>query len=605
LRISRRTRRSLRRIRPLLGLVLVVSALLLVGAGVVGFQTWLAKGDLEKARSSVAAARAAVRDGNAEVAKRYLAQGRDEASRAHDRLWGWLWTAYGKTPAFGSAVRETRGVVEATNTVLSEVLPSLVSSAPSSSGWTGTADVAQLRRIATPLRVADTRLGQVRADLRELPVSRVRALDDARQELTKLVDSLAIDVREAAVMARVLPALLGDTRPTRLLLVTQNLAEERATGGLIGAFALVRADRGKLTLERSGTDEQLVDASSPVVDLGPDFAARYGVAQAAATWRSANLTPDVPSVGKILAGLSERQLDRPVDGVILVDPVALAYVLRATGPIQVPGLGSLAGDNATALLLKDVYARYPSLDDQRARKAALRRALESVVRRLEQPASGGLLRELARAAATGHAQLFASDEELENELRRSRIGGALPNTGPYLSVVTQDVGGSKLDYYLQRRVTYEAAPSPVAVSLGGDPETVEEGTVTVRLRNTAPFSGLPPYVTYRADNPKARPLGQLTSWVSVYLGPRSTYESATLNGRKVSLASQVEQGLCVFSTYVSINPGQSATLVIRFQQPAAPGSSMVWRQQPRLEPDELTVRRRGARSPYVAVYDAG
>jgi hypothetical protein len=359
-----------------------------------------------------------------------------------------------------------------------------------------------------------------------------------------------------------------------------------------------------VTLERSGTDAELIDASRPVLDLGPDFEARYGVAKAASTWRSANLTPDVPTAGAILAGLSARQLDRPVDGVVLVDPVALGYVLRATGPVRVAGVGSLRADNAAALLMKDIYVRYPSAREQPARKAALRDALATVVRRLGQPAGGGLVRELARAAATGHAQLYATDSVLEAQLRRARVGGALPNHGPFLSVVTQDVGGSKLDYYLKRSVAYEAAPSDVAVDLGVGPETTEEGVLTVTLRNTAPQSELPAYVTARADRPGDHPKGQIATWVSVYLGPRSSYSSATVNGRKVSLASQVEQGLPVYSTYVTIDPGQSTTLRITIQQPAAPGSALLWRQQPRLAPDTLTVKRRDAPSPaFAQVYE--
>jgi hypothetical protein len=599
--VSRRTRRSLRRIRPLLAVVLVTSGLLLIGAIVVAVQAWLAKGDLQEARSSVDAARAAVREGRGSDAQGHLVTGREQASRADSRLWPWLWDTYGHLPVFGSAVRETQGVVRATDVVMSDVLGPLVSAAPSDSQWSGTANLTQLQRLAVPLGDADTKLTAVRAQVGRLPVSRVRALDQGRQELARALDSLAVDVREAAAASAVLPELLGSTRPTRLLVVTQNLAEERATGGLIGAFALVRAEHGRLSLERSGTDVELEDASRPVVDLGKDFDARYGVAESTSTWHSANLTPDVPSAGAILAGLSRRQLDKPVDGVVFVDPVALGYVLRATGPVAVTGVGEMTADNASSLLMKDIYVRYPAMQDQPQRKAALRRALAGVVSRLQQPAPGTLVAQLARAASTGHAQLYAVDDRLESQLRGARLGGALPDAGPYLSVVTQDVGGSKLDYYLEREVTYDAQPSDVAVDVGEGPETAEEGTISIVLRNKAPRSGLPPYVTYRADAPGTRPSGQLKTWLSVYLGPRSAYSSATVDGKPVSLASQVEAGLSVFSTYVTVNPGSSVTVKFTVQQPAAPGSRLLWRQQPRLLPDRLTVRRPQG---WVPLYDS-
>jgi hypothetical protein len=215
-----------------------------------------------------------------------------------------------------------------------------------------------------------------------------------------------------------------------------------------------------------------------------------------------------------------------------------------------------------------------------------------VVARLQRPVpGGGLAHALTRAAATGHLQVFATDPAVEAVMAGSQVAGALPTSGPYLSLVTQDVGGSKLAYYLRRTISYVAEPSNVAVDLGAGPETVEDATVTIRLRNDAPGTGLPAYVTTRADVPALSGTGQLRSWVSLYLGPRSTYRDATLDGKPVALSSQVEKGLTVLSTYVSIDPGATATLVLHVQQPAPEDAPMVWRQQPRLQADDVTVRR--------------
>jgi hypothetical protein len=601
--MSRRARRRLRRLRPLLVVLLVASGLLLLGAAVVGLEALKAKQDLVAARIDVQAARAAVTSGDQAVARAKLTSAEVRARRAHGRVTGWLWSGYAHLPAAGAPVKETRGLIDVTDAVTSKVLKPLVQAAPSSSHWDGHADLGALTRVSPSLSSADSRLTFERRRLAALPVAHVRALDDARVKLATSLGELAVDLRDAAVGAKALPALLGADHPTTLLLVAQNLAEERATGGLVGSFALVRAQEGRITLLRSGTDADLVDADRPVVDLGPDFQARYGRAEAASTWRSANLTPDVPSAGRILAGLSATQLHVNVDGVVLLDPVALSYVLRATGPVDVPGLGSLSGDNAVSLLLKDVYARYPDAGDQRARKQALRRAFDTVVVRLQKPATGGLARELVRAVSTGHVFLYAVDPSLQTELERSRIAGALPSSGPFLSVVTQDVGGSKLDYYLHRSVSYDSEPSDVAVALGAGPETVESAKITVSLRNDAPADGLPSYVTNRADDPKPRLVGQLKSWVSVYLGPRSTYSVATLDGRRLAMSSQVERGLSVFSCFVTLDPGQTVTLVLTAEQPAAPGSALLWRQQPRVAPDDLVVRQGGVSRPVARVYD--
>jgi hypothetical protein len=590
-------------VRPLLVLLLVASGVLLLGAAALGLEALKARQDLVAARVDLQAARTAVTSGDQAVAKARLSSAERHARRAHGRVTGWLWSSYEHLPAAGAPVREARGLIEVTDAVTADVLKPLVGASPASAHWSGRADLSAISRAAPSLSSADARLTTERRRLASLPVAHVKPLDEARGKLAASLAELAVDLRDAAVGAKALPALLGANHPTTLLLVAQNLAEERATGGLIGSFALVRADNGRISLLRSGTDTDLVDASRPVVDLGRDFQARYGEAKAASTWRSANLTPDVPTAGRILAGLSAQQLHVDVDGVVLIDPVALSYLLRATGPVEVPGVGTINGDNAVSLLLKDVYRRYPSASDQRARRQAVRRAFDSVVLRLQRPATGGLARELVRAVSRGHIFVYAADPALQAELERSRVAGALPSAGPFLAVVTQDVGGSKLDYYLRRSVSYVATPSPIAVDLGAGVETVEDAVVSVTLRNDAPSTGLPPYVTVRADDAGARPVGQLKTWVSVYLGPRSTYSKATLDGRPVSLSSGVENGLSVLSAYVTVDPGKAVSLVLSVQQPAGSGSVLLWRQQPRVEPDALVVRR--ARSTgYAALYDA-
>lgn len=579
---------------------MVTSGLVLLAGAAVAVQAWQARGDLQSARGALRAAHRAVQDGDTTGALTQLTTARTAARHADDRVTPWLWRAYAQLPVFGKVVKETRGVVTATRVVTVDVLPALVESAPRNARWSGRADLKRLRQLAVPLGTADARLADVRKDLGGLPTSGVGEVDDARAELGSALTDLAVDLRDAAVAARVLPTLLGADRPTRLLVVAQNLAEERATGGLIGSFALLRAQGGRLTLERSGSDLELVDAPAPVVNLGADFAARYGEAQAAATWRSANLTPDVPTAGRILAGLSARQLRAPVDAVVFADPVALSYVLRATGPLDVPGVGRLTADDAVALLLKDLYERYPGTTEQPARKEALRTAFDAVVHRLQGQVGQGLVPQMARAVSSGHLFLYASDPSLERELTRSRLAGALPRTGPFLSVVTQDVGGSKLGIYLHRAVSYVARPAVAAVDLGVGPETVEQGVLTLRLTNAAPRTGLPPYVTVRADSPGLSGTGRLRTWVSVYLGPRSTYTSATLDGSPLALASQVEQGLTVLSTYVDLPPGKTVTLRLDVEQPAAPGSVLVWRPQPRAERDTLDIRRAGASPAYVS-----
>jgi hypothetical protein len=395
----------------------------------------------------------------------------------------------------------------------------------------------------------------------------------ARDELTEALDDLAGTVHEARVAADVIPALSGADRRRRYFVALQNPAEQRATGGLIGAFAVLSADHGKLTLEQVGSDNELKDPAKPVIDLGPEFDRRYGRLGATAGWRSANLTPHVPSAGRILAALWADRTGEQVDGVIFLDPAALGLVLKATGPVRLADGTPLTSNNATTLLERDVYRRFPRARDAQ-RNSYLQDAVRTVFARLNQSGINArtLFAQGGKAVGTGHLRIWSSDARLQARLATSTASGALPGTTPYLRVVTQDVGGSKLDVYLEQKVQYDAKPTGEAVDLGHGPQPEEDGTLRITLRNTAPARGLPEYVTLRADPPDGtpRPVGQLKSWLSVYLGPGATLLEATQDGQSLAMSSDTEQGHAVFSTYVALNPGAETTLFLHVRQPIGP-----------------------------------
>ncbi len=78
-----------------------------------------------------------------------------------------------------------------------------------------------------------------------------------------------------------------------------------------------------------------------------------------------NLTPDFPTAAKTAKTMWEERYDSKIDGVVAIDPVVLAHILEATGPIAVPvsndlqvsgGIaGVLTAQNAVQTLLSDVY----------------------------------------------------------------------------------------------------------------------------------------------------------------------------------------------------------------------------------------------------------
>ena len=194
------------------------------------------------------------------------------------------------------------------------------------------------------------------ATSREHAVSASRSLERARTAVASVPEGLVgpIESARAAMAARLdtygpllaayvdvsedLPDILGWSEPRRYLVLTQNPAELRPTGGYIGSFGLVTFDRGRIT-ERNFQDVFLLDLpwDFPFIEppqhladylLGPDQ-----------PWQlaDANWSPDFPtSAQDALRLYTNESGDTNVDGVLAITTYTVDELLRITGPVTIP-----------------------------------------------------------------------------------------------------------------------------------------------------------------------------------------------------------------------------------------------------------------------------
>ena len=166
------------------------------------------------------------------------------------------------------------------------------------------------------------------------------------------------------------------------------------------------------------------------------------------------------------------------------------------------------------------------------------------------------MRTLGPTVEEGHLVAYSSDEAVQQLFTRIGVDGALPTVrGDFLSVVTNNFAGNKIDLFLEREIDYRAR---------FDPETgAVEATVTVTMRNNAPASGLPGYIISNnidrvSPTGEGLPLGYNRSQVSIY-SPLLLME-ARRDGEPVSMQSEIERDRWVHSLVQDIPPGGQVTL---------------------------------------------
>nr|WP_246304967.1 DUF4012 domain-containing protein [Nocardioides thalensis] len=357
--------------------------------------------------------------------------------------------------------------------------------------------------------------------------------------------------------------MLGQDEPRNYLLVFQNNAEIRATGGLPGAVSLVSADRGALAITRQATGAQFGRATdAPLAPTDPERRLYANVLTD--YFLSSNMTPDVPRAAELWAARWEQEFpDDQVDGVLTLDTVALSYVLGATGPLEIDGV-ELNADNVVDELLHNVYLRIEDPAEQDAFFAAVATAaFDRFTAGATNPT--GLIKALARATSEGRVNVHSFDDAEQAELGGTTIAGELvtdvDNSSPQIDVTVNDNTAAKMSYFLR----YETDVNATYCTDG-----VQGFAGKMRLTSTATEEAkqLPGYIT---GTEGLAPKG--SQWVTVRLyGPAGgTVDDVTLNNRPLKPLRVDQDGRPVAQYYIELAPGQ--TVDVAWTMTSGPGQT--------------------------------
>jgi len=355
------------------------------------------------------------------------------------------------------------------------------------------------------------------------------------------------------------PILAGADKPKRYLIAFQNSAEARGTGGILGAYAIVEFNKGSLKVIETGSNEPLYGSSLAKIpiDVPEEYKRLYG--ENPAILQNSNLSPHFPYGAEIWLALWKKEFGQTLDGVIAMDPTALSYILRATGPITLNSGERLTSDNLVSVTLKDAYERFEK--DNKARKQYLVDIMNATVKQLN---SGDYSKiKMAQAIRDGiianRILFYSTDKSAQSELSKVRLGGdmRLESNNEFRTVI-QNIDAGKLDYYLDRDVVIESKSC----------EKIRETQVRIRVTNTLKTGvGVSPYVLTRADKGKPASLipGAHRFKVFIYGPTDAKLVSVSRENRTANLGGgSTERGRPIYVADVDLAPGESEELLANF-----------------------------------------
>jgi hypothetical protein len=557
----RRTRRPWTRRRVLAVAGAALAVLLLLWIAWIAARALLARGELEQAVPLASSVQRDLLGGDAAGASASVAQLREHSARAVQLTGDPVWAVTEHVPFVGPNLRAFREISGIVDRIGGDALQPVV-------GIAGTLDVSSLTpkdgkldldpivAAQEPVRQADDALDGALDDVTSIDTgSTIRPVADAVARLEETVGSAAETLAVVRHVTDLAPAMLGADGDRSYLLMFQNNAEVRSSGGIPGALALVRTGGGAFSLSGQDSARAFPRLTEPALPLDPQTAGLYGTITGR-YMQDVTLTPEFPQAAPLAAEMWRLKHGTAVDGVISIDPVALSYLLEATGPITLATGDVLRSDDAVDLLLHDVYLRYPDPDVQDAVFASV---ADSVFAEI----ASGDVDPAALVSALGHAAeerrilIWSSRADEQATLDGTTFQGSLPTTNDestVFGVFLNDSTGAKMDYFLSLRTT-------LAMAMCRDDGRPNYRT-EVTLGSTAPAdaASLPTVIT--GGGVYGVTPGDVKTRVAVYGPPGTVPLHVRIDGQDAPFQPEVVGGRAVAQVEVTLEPGQEVRISV-------------------------------------------
>lgn len=431
----------------------------------------------------------------------------------------------------------------------------------------------QFDQISEKMRLVKSEIDQINSD-RYPSNFRGMKLKDWIISAKVASDQMASLLSDAKPLLEVLPNLLGVDGEKFYLVIFQNDAELRPTGGFMTAYGILRIDKGKITPVLS-QDIYSLDAQLKKTEPAPEALVKYvslpygeeakkGIKS---QWRlrDMNLSPDFKfSMEKFYTYYQKTPGNRKINGIIAVDTKVLADLLKIIGVVGVPEWGNFSAEIDKRCNCPQVVYRLEELADRPvsginlARKAVIGPLMHSVLLNAFQSSKAKmplLLQSILNSTYEKHLLVYLFDEKAQKAVEAFSLAGRIKDfEGDYLHLNDSSFSGAKANLFIKQSIEQKFEVNP-------DGEITK--TVTVTYKNPSPASncnlekgGLCLNAPYR-------------DWVRLYVPKGATLIST--NGFESDIKTYEELGKTVFEGFYGdkypLRPESSAKVVFKYKLP--------------------------------------
>jgi nucleoside-diphosphate-sugar epimerase len=246
------------------------------------------------------------------------------------------------------------------------------------------------------------------------------------------------------------------------LILLQNNAELRPTGGFIGSLATISFDDAKLS-ELKVDDVYALDGQLKGHVEPPTEIKKY-LGEAGWYLRDANWDPDFPTSSRQIEWFFEKETKRKVDGVIALNLYVVKEILENLGPVTLEDYEStITSENL--FRISEYYSEVNSFPGSTQKKdflGSLTASLMSQMKNADSQVLFEVVQSLYESLEKGQLLVFLHDQHSQEVLSEYGWDGSLKNvscTGSitdalcrktYISVREANIGVNKANYFIDR-----------------------------------------------------------------------------------------------------------------------------------------------------------
>lgn len=415
----------------------------------------------------------------------------------------------------------------------------------------------ELDKVAVSFEAAQKELDQI--DVNRYPETFMgKNVRSKVVSLKSTVSETHVLLTQAKPLIKLLPSLLGNPNAKQYMLLFQNDAELRPTGGFMTAYAFLKVTKGKIE-PQSSYDIYYLDSRFNKKVPAPEPIQKY-LNEKYLNLRNININPDFKVSMDLFAKYYGDTGGPKPDGIIAMDTQVPVEILKIIGPIGVGGWGNFTAENSpkcdcpqVVYALEEIADR-PTSSIRTDRKAVLGPLMHSMLAN----AMGSpkhlwpkLVNVLLEAIKEKHLIFYFYDEKTQAVAEEFNAAGRIKDYAyDYLHINDANLGGAKTDMFIKRDVEQE-----IEVSNG-----VVTKTVTLNYNNPTKGSNC---------NLEAGQLclnGTYRDFVRLYVPKGSKLISVV--GSEVKEQVTEDLGKTVFEAFFTMRPQSSSKIVFKYELPS-------------------------------------